>query len=94
LADKKFPRYDNQRANRSPVVSHYQELLSKPEPLVKKGVIEEFIERIDIKKDTIEVTFKVSVVLYGSPKGIRTPVSAVRGRRLRPLDHGATTNII
>ncbi|CAA7601718.1 Hypothetical protein DEACI_2386 [Acididesulfobacillus acetoxydans] len=25
----------------------------------------------------------------GSPKGIRTPVSAVRGQRLRPLDHGA-----
>ena len=31
---------------------------------------------------------KQGLVFYGTPKGIRTPVTAVRGRCPRPLDHG------
>ena len=31
---------------------------------------------------------KMCVFLFGTPKGIRTPVAAVRGQCPRPLDHG------
>ncbi len=35
---------------------------------------------------------KKIVVLFGTPMGIRTPDTAVRGRRPRPLDYEGTFN--
>ncbi len=52
---------------------HYQKDLLD-DPKVCKRVVEEFVESVIVKKDTIEIAFKVSVVSNGGGGGSRTPV--------------------
>ncbi|MCG9967448.1 recombinase family protein [Pelotomaculum terephthalicicum JT] len=42
-------------------LQHYRELLKSDDPVSCKQLVEEFVERVTINKDTIKVTFKVSV---------------------------------
>jgi len=53
-------------------------------------VINRFAEKVIIAPDDIykKYRFGVNVDNHGSPKGIRTPVTAVKGRCPRPLDDG------
>ncbi|PKM76080.1 MAG: hypothetical protein CVU90_14250 [Firmicutes bacterium HGW-Firmicutes-15] len=50
---------------------HYQNDLLGADPTVCKRVAEEFVESVVVKKDTIEITFKVSVVSNGGDGAYR-----------------------
>ncbi|KUK83744.1 MAG: Recombinase [Pelotomaculum thermopropionicum] len=53
-------------------LKQYFKWLQSTDPVKRKQVVEKFVDRVIIKKDTIEVVFKVSVVLYGGGGGSRT----------------------
>lgn len=71
-----------------------QTLNKRDNPAACRKIINDNIAKIIIyPDDTFKVVYKFDTNKFGydgSPKGNRTPVSAVRGRHPRPLDDGAT----
>lgn len=57
---------------------HYRYQLKEKDPMVCKRLVEEFVEKVTVKKDTIEVTFKVSVVSPGGGGPYRIESTASR----------------
>lgn len=53
-------------------LKQYFKWLQSTDPEKRKQVVEKFVDKVIVKKDTIEVIFKVSVVLPGGGGGSRT----------------------
>ncbi|WP_307403218.1 hypothetical protein [Desulfofundulus luciae] len=48
-------------------------LLKSKDPDTCRWLIGEFVERVTVTRENVDVIFKVTVDLYGGGKGTRTP---------------------